>query len=188
VNVRQLSHVKGPRLGRFPRFENEASTSCRQQQGHVTHSFISPLDSISPTDSSTVLLNSKNLQSNELRAWPDVKMPEIAEGKCSLIMFPAMADLSHLVARIVHHLRKSLVGKTLSVVKAQDDSNVFGKVGTSGAEFQKSLTGKKVLDAGRQGKYFWEANSLLLLFYLANYLKANHVIATSSGVSLRNDR
>ncbi|KAG4432944.1 hypothetical protein IFR05_011564 [Cadophora sp. M221] len=65
-------------------------------------------------------------------------MPEIAE-----------------VARIVHHLKKSLVGKTLSVVKAQDDSNVFGKVGTSAAEFQKSLTGKKVLDAGQQGKYFW---------------------------------
>jgi formamidopyrimidine-DNA glycosylase len=99
-----------------------------------------------------------------------------------------MADLSHLVARIVHHMRKSLVGKTLSVVKAQDDSNVFGKVGTSGAEFQKSLTGKKVLDAGRQGKYFWEADSLLLRFYLANCLKANHVIAASSGVSLRNDR
>ncbi|KAH7410813.1 hypothetical protein BKA64DRAFT_638473 [Cadophora sp. MPI-SDFR-AT-0126] len=58
-------------------------------------------------------------------------MPEIAE-----------------VARIVHHLQKSLVGKNLSVVKAQDDSNVFGKVGTSAAEFQKSLTGKKVLDAG----------------------------------------
>ncbi|KAK0120035.1 hypothetical protein ONS95_011449 [Cadophora gregata] len=65
-------------------------------------------------------------------------MPEIAE-----------------VARIVHHLKKSLVGKTLSVVKAQDDANVFGKVGTSATEFQTSLTGKKVLDAGQQGKYFW---------------------------------
>ena len=61
----------------------------------------------------------------------------------------------HAVARIVHHLKKSLVGKTLSVVKAQDDANVFGKVGTSAAEFQKALTGKKVLDAGQQGKYFW---------------------------------
>ncbi|KAF8862228.1 hypothetical protein BDZ45DRAFT_723352 [Acephala macrosclerotiorum] len=65
-------------------------------------------------------------------------MPEIAE-----------------VALIVHHLRKSLVGKTLAVVKAQDDSSVFGKVGTSGAEFQKALTGKKVMSAGQQGKYFW---------------------------------
>lgn len=60
-----------------------------------------------------------------------------------------------LVARAVHHLRKSIVGKTLSVVKAQDDANVFGKVGTSGAEFQKALTGKKVISAGQQGKYFW---------------------------------
>ncbi|KAK2627781.1 hypothetical protein QTJ16_002427 [Diplocarpon rosae] len=65
-------------------------------------------------------------------------MPEIAE-----------------VARIVYFLKKSLVGKTLSLVKAQDDANVFGKVGTSAAEFQKSLTGKKVLNAGQQGKYFW---------------------------------
>jgi formamidopyrimidine-DNA glycosylase len=50
---------------------------------------------------------------------------------------------------------------------------VFGKVGTSGAEFQKALTGKKVLDAGRQGKYFWEAISVLLLFYLTNYSKGS---------------
>ncbi|KAK6599048.1 Formamidopyrimidine-DNA glycosylase [Botrytis cinerea] len=65
-------------------------------------------------------------------------MPEIAE-----------------VARAVHYIRKSLVGKTLAVVKAQDDANVFGKVGTSAAEFQKALTGKKVEGAGQQGKYFW---------------------------------
>ena len=44
------------------------------------------------------------------------------------------------------------MGKTFKVVKAQDDANVFGKVGTSAAEFQKALTGKKVLDAGQQGK------------------------------------
>ncbi|TVY73195.1 Formamidopyrimidine-DNA glycosylase [Lachnellula suecica] len=65
-------------------------------------------------------------------------MPEIAE-----------------VARVVHYLRKSLVGKTLSVVNAPEDVNVFGKVGTTGGEFQKAMTGKKVLDAGQQGKYFW---------------------------------
>ncbi|TGO54859.1 hypothetical protein BCON_0101g00310 [Botryotinia convoluta] len=65
-------------------------------------------------------------------------MPEIAE-----------------VARAVHYIRKSLVGKTLAVVNAQDDANVFGKVGTSAAEFQKALTGKKVESAGQQGKYFW---------------------------------
>ncbi|KAH8590586.1 Formamidopyrimidine-DNA glycosylase N-terminal domain-containing protein [Bisporella sp. PMI_857] len=65
-------------------------------------------------------------------------MPEIAE-----------------VARIVHYLRKFLVGKTLKVVNAQDDASVFGKVGGTGAEFQKALTGKKVIGAGQQGKYFW---------------------------------
>lgn len=66
-----------------------------------------------------------------------------------------VTKLTILVARIVHHLKKSLVGKTLKSVIAQDDANVFGKVGTSSAEIQKSLTGKKVIDAGQQGKYFW---------------------------------
>jgi formamidopyrimidine-DNA glycosylase len=44
-------------------------------------------------------------------------------------------------------------------VKAQDDTSVFGKVGTSAAEFEKALTGKKVVDAGQQGKYFWYGSS-----------------------------
>ncbi|KAL8737320.1 MAG: hypothetical protein Q9181_001811, partial [Wetmoreana brouardii] len=48
-----------------------------------------------------------------------------------------------------------LVGKTLAVVKAEPDDKVFGKVGTSAAEFEKALTGKKVVDARQQGKYFW---------------------------------
>ncbi len=48
-----------------------------------------------------------------------------------------------------------MVGKTLATVKAQDDANVYGKVGTTAAEFQKAMAGKKVLDAGQQGKYFW---------------------------------
>ncbi len=59
------------------------------------------------------------------------------------------------MAQVVHHLKKTLVGKTLKIVKAQDDASVFGKVGTSAAEFRKALIGKKVLDAGQQGKYFW---------------------------------
>ncbi|CZR59402.1 uncharacterized protein PAC_09294 [Phialocephala subalpina] len=42
---------------------------------------------------------------------------------------------------------KSIISKTLSIVKAQDNANVFGKVGTNGAEFQKALTGKKVISA-----------------------------------------
>ena len=65
-------------------------------------------------------------------------MPEIAE-----------------IARIVHYIRKHLVGRTLATVVAADDPNVYGKVGTSGAEFQKAMTGKKIVDAGQQGKYFW---------------------------------
>lgn len=59
------------------------------------------------------------------------------------------------VARTVHYIRKLLVGKTLSKVTAAEDTNVYGKVGTSAAEFQKHMTGKKVVDAGQQGKYFW---------------------------------
>lgn len=59
------------------------------------------------------------------------------------------------VARVVNYIKKHLVGKTLAVVKAEHDENVFGKVGTSAAEVEKALTGKKVLDAKQQGKYFW---------------------------------
>ncbi|KAM7224204.1 hypothetical protein V8F06_000677 [Rhypophila decipiens] len=65
-------------------------------------------------------------------------MPEIAE-----------------IARAVHFLRLHLVGKTIKSAIAVDDANVFGKVGTSGPEFAAAMTGKKVLSAGTQGKYFW---------------------------------
>jgi formamidopyrimidine-DNA glycosylase len=65
-------------------------------------------------------------------------MPEIAE-----------------VARIVHYIRKLLVGKTLAKVSAQDDPIVYGKVGTSAAEFEEHMAGKTVMDVGQQGKYFW---------------------------------
>ena len=85
-------------------------------------------------------------------------MPEIAE-----------------VARIVHYCRKHLVSKTLTVVKAQHDENVFGKVGTSGAEFEKALKGRKVVDAGQQGKYFWlvmeKKPHPLMHFGMAGWLK-----------------
>ena len=47
------------------------------------------------------------------------------------------------------------MGKTLAKVVAEDDGNVFGKVGTSGYEVMKALSGKKVVDAKQQGKYFW---------------------------------
>lgn len=65
-------------------------------------------------------------------------MPEIAE-----------------VARTVHFVRKLLVGKTIAKVVATEDTNVYGKAGTSAVEFQKHMTGKKVVDVGQQGKYFW---------------------------------
>lgn len=56
---------------------------------------------------------------------------------------------------MVHYIRKNLVGKTLAKVIAEKDENVFGKVGTSAEEIMKHLTGKKVVDARQQGKYFW---------------------------------
>ena len=59
------------------------------------------------------------------------------------------------VARIVSYIQKHLVGKTLAKVKAQHDEIVFGKVGCSAEAFEKAMVGKKVLDAGQQGKYFW---------------------------------
>ncbi|KAL2161984.1 hypothetical protein VTH06DRAFT_7769 [Thermothelomyces fergusii] len=65
-------------------------------------------------------------------------MPEIAE-----------------IARVVHYLRLHLVGKKIKSATAVEDNNVFGKVGTTGAEVARALTGKKVLSAGTQGKYFW---------------------------------
>ena len=63
--------------------------------------------------------------------------------------------VNSIVARILHYIHKYLVGKTLAAVKAQHDENVFGKVGTSAAEFEKALTGKKIMGAKQQGKYFW---------------------------------
>ncbi|CAH0052884.1 unnamed protein product [Clonostachys solani] len=53
-------------------------------------------------------------------------MPEIAE-----------------VARIVHFLKLTLVGKRIAQASAIDDPNVFGKVGTTGADVAAALNGKK---------------------------------------------
>ncbi|GAB7348406.1 hypothetical protein MBLNU459_g6839t1 [Dothideomycetes sp. NU459] len=65
-------------------------------------------------------------------------MPEIAE-----------------VARVVHYLRKHLTNKKLASVQVQEDDIVYGKVGTSASAFKSAMTGKTVLDARQQGKYFW---------------------------------
>lgn len=59
------------------------------------------------------------------------------------------------IARLVHYLRKHLIGRTIASVKVQEDDIVYGKAGTTAAQFQKAMTGKKVLDAQQQGKYFW---------------------------------
>jgi len=56
---------------------------------------------------------------------------------------------------VVHYIRKNLVGRTLAKVIAEKDEKVFGTVGTSAEEIMKHLTGKKVVDARQQGKYFW---------------------------------
>lgn len=88
-------------------------------------------------------------------------MPEIAE-----------------VARTVHFIRKNLVGKTLAKVTAPDDNNIFGKAGTSGPEFQKHMTGKKVIDVGQQGKYFWIIMSSpphpVMHFGMSGWIKYKH--------------
>lgn len=79
------------------------------------------------------------------------------------------------VARVVNYIHKYLVGKTLAKVKAQHDENVYGKVGCSAEAFEKALTGKKVVDAKQQGKYFWMVMSSpphpLMHFGMAGWLK-----------------
>jgi formamidopyrimidine-DNA glycosylase len=79
------------------------------------------------------------------------------------------------VARIVHFIRKHLVGKTLANVQAQNDDIVYGKTGTSAAEFQKAVQGKQIVGAGQQGKYFWIAMSspphVVMHFGMAGWLK-----------------
>lgn len=65
-------------------------------------------------------------------------MPEIAE-----------------VTRVVHYLRQNLSGRRISGLLTQNDDIIYGKVGTSASEFQEALTGRTVLNARQQGKYFW---------------------------------
>ncbi|KAF1968333.1 hypothetical protein BU23DRAFT_558562 [Bimuria novae-zelandiae CBS 107.79] len=65
-------------------------------------------------------------------------MPEIAE-----------------VARVVHYLRKYAAGRVIKAVQTQEDTIIYGKVGTSASAFEKAMNGKKIIDAKQQGKYFW---------------------------------
>ncbi|OMP88113.1 Formamidopyrimidine-DNA glycosylase [Diplodia seriata] len=79
------------------------------------------------------------------------------------------------IARIVHYLRKHVVGKTIRAVRTQEDDIIYGKVGTSASAFQKAMTGKKVVDARQQGKYFWlvmsEPPHPLMHFGMSGWMK-----------------
>ncbi|EEH21009.2 formamidopyrimidine-DNA glycosylase [Paracoccidioides brasiliensis Pb03] len=83
------------------------------------------------------------------------------------------------VARVVHYIRKYLVGKTITKVHVQDDPIVFGKVGTTAAEFQKHMEGKSIVDTGQQGKYFWMIMSSpphpVMHFGMTGWLKLKNV-------------
>ncbi|KAG8533286.1 uncharacterized protein KY384_002069 [Bacidia gigantensis] len=102
-------------------------------------------------------------------------MPEIGEGIEHQAPHVCRLMRHDIVARIVHFLRKHLAGKTLAKVATQTDENVYGKVGCSAEAFETSLTGKKVLDAKQQGKYFWLEMSSpphpLMHFGMAGWLK-----------------
>ena len=82
------------------------------------------------------------------------------------------------------------MGRTLAIVKAQHDENVFGKVGTSAAEIEKALTGKKIVGAGQQGKYFWYVKNRLGLDFVdcLEIVKDNDGFTTTSSVSFWHGR
>lgn len=115
------------------------------------------------------------------RVWP--RRVNIASRALHTLTCKVTLSICHIckmpehteVARIVHFIRKHLVGKTLSKVQAQHDDIVYGKVGTSAAEFQKAIQGKKVVGAGQQGKYFWITMSSpphpVMHFGMAGWLK-----------------
>lgn len=75
----------------------------------------------------------------------------------------------------MHFLKKHAVGRVIQAVKAQEDTIVYGKVGTSASEFEEEMTGKKIVDAKRQGKYFWlemdSAPHPLMHFGMSGWMK-----------------
>ncbi|PGH01748.1 formamidopyrimidine-DNA glycosylase [Blastomyces parvus] len=83
------------------------------------------------------------------------------------------------VARVVYYIRKYLVGNTITKVHVQDDPIVFGKAGTTAAEFQKHMEGKKIVGSGQQGKYFWITMSSpphpVMHFGMTGWLKFTNV-------------
>ncbi|KAK0252450.1 hypothetical protein B0A54_10362 [Friedmanniomyces endolithicus] len=59
------------------------------------------------------------------------------------------------VARIVHFIRKHLVGRTITSCVAHPDDIVYGKVGCSSEAFQQHVSGRRIVGADRQWKYFY---------------------------------
>jgi len=59
------------------------------------------------------------------------------------------------VARVVHFLRKNLVGRIIKSCEAFEDDIVYGKVGCSAKAFQSAVQGNKVTGVDQQGKYFY---------------------------------
>lgn len=79
------------------------------------------------------------------------------------------------MARIVHYLKKYAIGRVIKAVKTQEDTIVYGKVGTSASEFEKAMAGRKIVDAKQQGKYFWlemdSAPHPLMHFGMSGWMK-----------------
>jgi formamidopyrimidine-DNA glycosylase len=71
------------------------------------------------------------------------------------------------------------VSKTIAKVQAQHDELIFGKVGTTAAEFQNAMKGKKIVGAGQQGKYFWMIMSSpphpVMHFGMTGWLEMKHI-------------
>lgn len=56
---------------------------------------------------------------------------------------------------MVHYLSKHLTNKTIKAVQTAEDDIVYGKVGCSAKAFKEAITGKTVVAAKQQGKYFY---------------------------------
>lgn len=89
-------------------------------------------------------------------------MPEIAE-----------------VGRVVHYLKAHLRNRRIANVLTTEDDIVYGKAGTSAEAFKKAMTGRTVIDAKQQGKYFWlemdKPPHALLHFSMTGWMKLTNV-------------
>jgi hypothetical protein len=99
-------------------------------------------------------------------------MPEIAEGASTLpANTPKLASFLSLtkyilVARVVHFLRAHLVGRTIKNAMVVEDTNVFGKAGTTGMDFVNALSGRKVSPFANMnipGLVRWKPRKVLLV-------------------------